>query len=93
MHVDLRVEALNLEGVLYPSLFFHLKVWRSNLTTLISGMATPITMLKREILEPGRPFDASFKLYGDKRLSLLEFVRPRLLEAEFAIGLPLGRAV
>jgi CHAT domain-containing protein len=35
-------------------------------------------------LEPGKPFDASFKLHEDKRLSLLDIVRSRLPEAEFA---------
>jgi hypothetical protein len=36
------------------------------------------------ILEPGKPFDSSFKLYNGKRLSLLEIVRSRLPNAEFA---------
>ena len=35
-------------------------------------------------LEAGKPFDASFKLYGNKRLSLLDIVRSRLPEADFA---------
>jgi CHAT domain-containing protein len=64
--------------------------------TLISAMATPTTVLERlrnhrfahivchGLLEPGKPFDASFKLYRDKRLSLLDIVRSRLPEAEFA---------
>jgi CHAT domain-containing protein len=68
----------------------------TQVTTLISAMATPTTVLERlrdhrfvhivchGILEPGKPFDASFKLYGDKRLSLLDIVRSRLPEAEFA---------
>jgi CHAT domain-containing protein len=65
-------------------------------TTLISALATPTTVLERlrdhrfahivchGILEPGKPFDASFKLHRDKRLSLLDIVGSRLPEAEFA---------
>ena len=65
-------------------------------TALSSETATPSTMLEhlrdhRFIhivchgkLEEGKPFDASFKLYGDKRLSLLDIVRSRLPEADFA---------
>jgi CHAT domain-containing protein len=64
--------------------------------TLIGAAATPTTMLERlhdhpfvhvvcrGILEPGKPFDSSFKLYNDKRLSLLDIVRSRLPNAEFA---------
>jgi CHAT domain-containing protein len=52
----------------------------TQVTTLISAKATPTTVLERlrdhrfthivchGILEPGKPFDASFKLYRDKRL-------------------------
>jgi CHAT domain-containing protein len=36
------------------------------------------------ILEPGKPFDASYKLYRGKRLSLLDIVRSQLPNAEFA---------
>ena len=36
------------------------------------------------ILEIGRPFDASFKLHGDDRLTLLDIVHSRLPTAEFA---------
>ncbi|KAH9965122.1 CHAT domain-containing protein [Lactifluus volemus] len=35
-------------------------------------------------LEPGKPFDASFQLYGGERLTLLDIVRSRLPTAEFA---------
>jgi len=35
-------------------------------------------------LEAGKPFEASFKLHGASRLTLLEIVRSRLPEAEFA---------
>ena len=64
--------------------------------TLSSATATPTTVLENlrdhrfvhiichGILEPGKPFDASFKLYGDRRLSLLDIVRSQLPEAEFA---------
>ena len=72
------------------------QVASTRVTTLISAMATPTTVLERfrdhrfthiichGILEPGKPFNASFKLYRDKRLSLLDIVRSRLPEAEFA---------
>ncbi|KAH9989763.1 CHAT domain-containing protein [Russula vinacea] len=68
----------------------------TQVTTLSSAMATPTTVLDRlrdhrfahiachGILEPGKPFDASFKLYRGERLSLLDIVRSRLPEAEFA---------
>jgi CHAT domain-containing protein len=36
------------------------------------------------ILETGRPFDASFKLYQGQRLTLLDIIRSRLPSAEFA---------
>jgi len=35
-------------------------------------------------LEAGRPFDSSFKLYRGNRLSLLDIIRSRLPNAEFA---------
>ena len=65
-------------------------------TTLSSETATPATVLEhlrdhRFIhivshgkLKAGKPFDASFKLYGGRRLSLLDIVRSRLPEADFA---------
>jgi len=64
--------------------------------TLISARATPPAVLKRlqdhrfvhivshGILEPGKPFDSSFKLYGGNRLTLLDIIRSRLPNAEFA---------
>ena len=67
----------------------------THVTTLISAMATRTAVLERlrdhkfahfvchGILEQGKPFDASFKLYKDK-LSLLDIVRSRLPDAEFA---------
>jgi len=36
------------------------------------------------ILEIGKPFDASFKLHGDDRLTLLDIVHSQLPTAEFA---------
>jgi CHAT domain-containing protein len=36
------------------------------------------------MLEAGKPFDASFKLYQGKRLTLLDIIRSRLPSAEFA---------
>jgi CHAT domain-containing protein len=70
----------------------------TKVTTLVSKRATPSAVMKRledhrfthfschGILETGKPFDASFKLYYGKRLTLLDIagVRSRLLSAEFA---------
>jgi len=64
--------------------------------TLVSARATPPAVLKslqdhrfvhivsHGILEPGKPFDSSFKLYGGNRLALLDIIRSRLPNAEFA---------
>ena len=64
--------------------------------TLSSASATPTAVLEHlrdhkfvhiichGILEPGKPFDTSFQLYGGERLSLLNIVRSQLPEAEFA---------
>ena len=63
---------------------------------LISARATPSAVLKRlqdhrfmhivchGILEPGKPFDSSFKFYRGNRLTLLDIIRSRLPNAEFA---------
>ena len=68
----------------------------THVTTLISAMATPATVLEHlrdhrfvhiachGKLEPGKPFGASFKLFGEGRLSLFDIVRSQLPEAEFA---------
>jgi CHAT domain-containing protein len=65
-------------------------------TTLVGATATPAIVLERlqdhqfvhivchGILEPGKPFDSSFKLYNGKRLSLLDIIRSQLPNAEFA---------
>jgi len=64
--------------------------------TLISARATPTAVLERlrdhqfvhivchGILEPGKPFDSSFKLHQGNRLTLLDIIRSRLPNAEFA---------
>ena len=68
----------------------------SQATTLIGATATPSVVLERlrdhrfvhivchGLLEPGKPFDSSFKLYQGKRLSLIDIVRSQLPNAEFA---------
>jgi CHAT domain-containing protein len=68
----------------------------TQVTTLFSAKATPATVVARlrdhrfahiachGILEPGRPFESSFKLHGGKRLPLLDIVRSQLSDAEFA---------
>jgi len=68
----------------------------SRATTLIGATATPSVVLERlwdhrfvhivchGLLEPGKPFDSSFKLYQGKRLSLIDIVRSQLPNAEFA---------
>src|SRR6266853_5432664 len=65
-------------------------------TTLFSAKATPTAVLARlpdhqfahivchGMLEPGKPFEASFKLHSRERLLLLDIVRSQLLDAEFA---------
>ena len=69
---------------------------KTTVTTLISKKATPSAVIQclqdhrfahfscHGILEPGKPFDASFKLYRGKCLTLLEIIRSRLPSAEFA---------
>jgi CHAT domain-containing protein len=68
----------------------------TNVTTLFSAKATPAAVLARlrdhsfahivshGILEPGKPFEASFKLHRGKRLRLLDIARSHLPNAEFA---------
>src|SRR5205807_2161953 len=69
----------------------------TTVTTLASKKATPSTVMTclrdhrfahfscHGILETGRPFDASFKLFQGQRLTLLEIIRSRLPSAEFAL--------
>jgi len=64
-------------------------------TNLVSARATPKTVVERlkdhqfvhfichGLLEPGKPFDASFELHGGD-LTLLDIVRSQLPAAEFA---------
>jgi len=68
----------------------------TQVTTLYSEKATPTAVLARlqdhqfahivchGILEPGKPFEASFKLHRGKLLRLLDVVRSQLPNAEFA---------
>ncbi len=68
----------------------------TQVTTLFSAKATPTTVLARlpdhrfahivchGTLEPGKPFEASFKLHRGKRLQLLDIVRSQLSDSEFA---------
>jgi CHAT domain-containing protein len=68
----------------------------THVTTLFSAQATPPAVLARlrdhpfahivchGLLEPGKPFEASFKLHRGKRLPLLDIVRSQLPNAEFA---------
>jgi CHAT domain-containing protein/tetratricopeptide (TPR) repeat protein len=63
---------------------------------LVSSKATPSSVVEgfrssqlahfacHGELETGKPFDASFKLHGGSRLTLLNIVRSRLPQAEFA---------
>ena len=69
---------------------------RVPVTGLVSAEATPSSVLEglrgsqfahfacHGLLETGKPFDASFKLHGGERLTLLDIVRSRLPNAEFA---------
>ncbi|KAF8263685.1 CHAT domain-containing protein [Lactarius quietus] len=73
----------------------NIKATKAPVTTLTSAVATPETVVERlrdhkfahfvchGILEPGKPFDASFELHGGN-LTLLEIVRSQLPTAEFA---------
>jgi CHAT domain-containing protein len=68
----------------------------TDVTPLISEMATPSAVVEglqdhrfahfvcHGNLESGKPFDASFQLYGGKRLTLLDIVQSQLATAEFA---------
>ena len=68
----------------------------TQVTTLSSAKATPTAVLARlpdhqfshivchGMLEPGKPFESSFKLHKGKRLQLLDIVRSQLPDAEFA---------
>ena len=69
---------------------------RVTVASLVSCEATPASVLEglqgsqfthfacHGVLETGKPFDASFKLYGSSRLTLLDIVRSRLPDAKFA---------
>ncbi|KAH9059790.1 CHAT domain-containing protein [Lactarius vividus] len=69
---------------------------RVTITSLVSSDATPSSVVDglrgsrlahfacHGVLETGKPFEASFKLHGDSRLTLLDIVRSRLPDAEFA---------
>ena len=69
---------------------------RIEVAGLISSEATPSSVLEglrcsqfahfacHGALETGKPFEASFKLHGGSRLTLLDLARSRLPDAEFA---------
>ena len=69
---------------------------RVTVTGLVSSGATPSSVVEglqgsrfahfacHGVLETGKPFEASFKLHGGSRLTLLEIVQSRLPGAEFA---------
>ena len=75
---------------------WHVQQLGTKVTSLISKRATPSAVLEglrdhrfahfvcHGTLELGKPFDASFQLYGGQRLTLLDIVRSRLASAEFA---------
>jgi len=82
-----------------PQAFEEMKTVRAvdtQVTRLFSVKATPIAVLARlkdhrfvhivchGILEPGKPFESSFKLHRGERLLLLDIVRSQLPDAEFA---------
>jgi CHAT domain-containing protein len=68
---------------------------RATVTGLVSSEATSSTVVEglrgshfahfacHGVLETGKPFEASFKLNGGSRLTLLDIVRSRLPDAEF----------
>ena len=67
-----------------------------SVTDLVSSDATPTSVIEalrgsplahfacHGLLETGKPFEASFKLHGESRLTLLKIVQSRLPDAEFA---------
>ena len=69
---------------------------RVTVTGLVSSEATPSSVLEglrgshfahfacHGVLETGKPFEASFSLHGGSRLTLLDIIRSRLPDAEFA---------
>ncbi|KAH9047457.1 CHAT domain-containing protein [Lactarius deliciosus] len=69
---------------------------RVTVTSLVSSEATPSSVVEglrgsqlahfacHGVLETGKPFEASVKLHGGSRLTLLDIVRSRLPNAEFA---------
>ena len=69
---------------------------RVTVTGLVSSDATPTSVVEGLLgsrfahfachgeLEAGKPFEASFRLHGDSRLTLLDIVRSQLPDAEFA---------
>ncbi|KAH9179057.1 CHAT domain-containing protein [Lactarius sanguifluus] len=69
---------------------------RVTVAGLVSSEATPTSVVEglrgsrfvhlacHGVLETGKPFEASFKLHGGSRLTLLDIVRSRLPDAEFA---------
>ncbi|KAH9047143.1 CHAT domain-containing protein [Lactarius hengduanensis] len=69
---------------------------RVTVTSLVSSEATPSSVVEglrgsqlahfacHGVLETGKPFEASFKLHGGSRLTLLDMVRSQLPNAEFA---------
>ena len=71
---------------LYPGVTTPISAKAALLTTVLECLRDLqlIHIVCHRILEPGKPFDASFKLHRDERLSLLDIVRSRLPNAEFA---------
>ena len=69
---------------------------RVTVADLVSSEATPSSVVEglrsshfahlacHGVLETGKPFEASFKLHGGSRLTLLDIVRSQLPDAEFA---------
>ena len=67
-----------------------------SVTDLVSSDATPTSVIEalrgsplahfacHGVLETGKPFDASFKLHGESRLTLLDIIQSRVPDAEFA---------
>ena len=70
---------------------------RVKVINLVSTESTPSSVIEalrcsrfahfacHRVLETGKPFEASFKLHAGSRLTLLDIVRSRLPDAEFAL--------
>ncbi|KAH8977673.1 hypothetical protein EDB92DRAFT_1807695, partial [Lactarius akahatsu] len=81
LHTMRPVPSDNNDGQYFSDLY--ITPYTPTLSALI-GPAGPIHRARTDLTtETGKPFDASFELYGDQRLTLLDIIRSQLPGAEF----------